>query len=161
MSKSPRLTLAQWRTAVEGAAVEIATNALSFPGAVVHDPVGIECTASMIGAHIPVIGGGQAFDLALVASADGCQALSRAILCLDSEGPPLRATEVADAVGEIVNMLAGTVKRRMAGSGADLVLGLPLFVHGYIQPTERLSVVVLPTRFGPIDTMVLIAGQRG
>jgi len=160
MSKSARLTLAQWRTAVEGAATEIATHALSLPGAVVHDPVGLECAASMIGAHIPVIGGNQAFDLALVASAEGCQALSRAILGM-SDGAPLRDAEVADAVGEIVNMLAGTVKRRMAGHGAELVLGLPLFLHGYIQPTDRLSVLVLPTQFGAIDTMVLIAGQRG
>jgi len=158
MSKSSKLTLAQWRTAVESAAGEIATHALSFDGAVVHDPVGLECAASMIGAHIPVIGAGQAFDLALVASADGCQALSRAILCM-GDGPALRDAEVADAVGEIVNMLAGSVKRRMAGQGADLVLGLPLFLHGYIQPTDRLAVLVLPTRFGPIDTMVLIAGQ--
>jgi Chemotaxis phosphatase CheX len=160
MSKSPRLTLAQWRTALEGAAVEIATYALSFAAAVVHDPVGLECAASMIGAHIPLIGGGQAFDLALVASADGCQALSRAILGT-AAGPTLRDAEIADAVGEIVNMLAGSVKRRMAGLGAELVLGLPIFLHGYIQPTDRLAVLALPTRFGAIDTMVLIAGQRG
>jgi hypothetical protein len=159
MSTPPKLTLAQWRTAVAGAAGEVATYALSLPGAVVHDPVGLECASSMIGAHIPVIGGGQAFDLALVSSADGCQALSRAILCL-GDGAPLRDAEVADAVGEIVNMLAGAVKRRMAGSGAELMLGLPLFLHGYIQPTDRLSVLTLPTRFGAIDTMVLIAGQR-
>jgi hypothetical protein len=159
MSKSPKLTLAQWRIAVEGAAVEIATYALSFPGAVVQDPVGLECASAMIGAHIPLIGGGQAFDLALVASGDGCQALSRAILGA-SIGTALRDAEVADAVGEIVNMLAGSVKRRMAGLGAELELGLPLFLHGYIQPTDRLAVLTLPTRFGTIETMVLIAGQR-
>jgi hypothetical protein len=161
MSKPSKLTPAQWRSAVQGAAVEIATCALSFPGAVTQDPVGLECAVSMIGAHIPLIGGGQAFDLALVASSDGCQALSRAILCMgDGPGPPLRDAEVADAVGEIVNMLAGSVKRRMSGQGAELELGLPIFLHGYIQPTDRLSVMTLPTRFGAIETMVLIAGQR-
>jgi hypothetical protein len=159
MSKSSRLTLAQWRTAVEGAATEIATYALSFSGVVVHDPVGLESARTMIGAHIPLIGGGQAFDLALVSSAEGCEALSRAILCVGA-GPALRDAEVADAVGEIVNMLAGSVKRRMAGHGAELELGLPIFLHGFIQPTDRLSVVALPTRFGAIDTIVLIAGQR-
>ena len=43
---------------------------------------------------------------------------------------------------------------------AELVLGLPLFIHGYIEPTDRLTVIVLPTQFGAIETMVLIAGQR-
>jgi len=156
---SSKLSLAQWRAAVDGAAREIATYALSLPGATVADPVGLERAVAMIGAHIPLVGGGQAFDLALVSSAAGCQALSRAILCLP-DGAPLRDAEVADAVGEIVNQLGGTVKRRLAGLGAELVLGLPIFLHGYIEPTDRLTVIVLPTRFGAIETMVLIAGQR-
>lgn len=155
---SSKLSLAQWRNAIDGAAREIAQLALSFPGAVVGDPVGLERATQMIGAHIPLVGGGQAFDLALVSSPDGCQALSRAILCM-APGAALRDAEVADAVGEIVNMLAGAVKRRLA-QGAELALGLPLFLHGYIQPTDRLLVIVLPIQLGAIDTMVLIAGQR-
>jgi hypothetical protein len=155
---SSKLTLAQWRTAVEGSATEIATYALQLPGAQVQDPVSAERASSMIGAHIPILGGGQAFDLAVVASAEDCKALSRAILCM-APGAPLRDAEVADAVGEIVNMLGGGVKRRLSGE-RELELGLPIFLHGYIQPTEKLSVIALPTRFGPIETMVLIAGQR-
>lgn len=158
MPKS-KLTLAQWRTAIEGAATEIALNAFSFPGAVVSDPVSHEAAAAMIGAHIPVLGSVGAFDLALVSSREGCQALSRAILYA-SPDQVLKDTEVADAIGEVVNMLAGAVKRRMTGLGAELELGLPIFFHGYIQPTERLSVVALPTRFGVVETMVLIAGQK-
>ena len=67
MSKT-KLTLAQWRAAIDGAAKEIAINAFSFDGATVLDPVGHDAASAMIGAHIPVIGGGCAFDLALVAS---------------------------------------------------------------------------------------------
>lgn len=153
-----KITPAQWRTAVEGATNEIATHALSMPGAVVLDPVGPESAVSLIGAHIPMIGGGQAFDLALVASAEGCRALARAILYMAPDAP-LRDAEFADPVGEIVNMLAGGVKRRIPG--LDLTLGLPLFVHGYIEPTDRLMVTTYPVRFVAIETMVLITGQRG
>jgi hypothetical protein len=156
---SSKLTLAQWRAAVAGAATEIATYALQLPAAVVQDPVGAEGASAMIGAHIPMMGGGQAFDLAVVAVAEDCKALARAILCM-APGAAIRDAEVADAVGEIVNMLAGSVKRRMS-SDRDLELGLPIFLHGYIQPSEKLTVIALPTRFGTIETMVLIAGQRG
>lgn len=156
---NPKLTLAQWRTAVEGSSREIATNALSFPGATVLDPVSHEATAAMIGAHIPVLGGGGAFDLALVARPEDCKALARAMLYMDP-GSPIKDAEVADAIGELVNMLGGGVKRRMSGLGADLELGLPIFIHGHIQPTDRLSVVALPVRFGTVDTMVVITGQR-
>ncbi len=41
------------------------------------------------------------------------------------------------------------------------MLGLPLFIHGCIEPSERLIVIALPTRFGAIDTLVVIAGPRG
>jgi hypothetical protein len=160
MSTPSKITLAQWRTAVEGAAGEIASYALSFPGAVVQDPVGLECTVALIGAHLPLIGDGHAYDLALVASAASCRALARAILCVAPDAP-IRDAEVADAIGEIANMLGGGVKRRLAGSSAvDLLLGLPIFLHGYIEPTERMTVTCLPTRLGAIETMVLIAGQR-
>lgn len=160
MPTSSNLTVAHWRSAVEGAATEIATRALSFPGATVADPVGHEAAESLIGAHIPMIGSGKAYDLAVVSTPAGCQALARAILYMPPNAP-IKDGEVADAVGEIVNMMGGTVKRRIAGLGAELELGLPLFLHGHIQPTERLTVIALPTRFGAIDTMVLIAGQRG
>jgi hypothetical protein len=158
---SSTITLAQWRIAIEGAAGEIASYALSFPGAIVQDPVGLERTVSLIGAHIPLVGNGIAYDLALVASPEACKALARAILCMAPDAP-VRDAEVADAIGEIVNMLGGGVKRRMSGNGiTDLLLGLPIFLHGYIQPTDRMTVICMPTRLGAIETMVLIAGQRG
>ena len=53
----------------------------------------------------------------------------------------------------------GRVQARLARRGSEL--GLPLFIHGYIEPSDRLTVIALPTRFGTIDTLVLIAGQRG
>jgi hypothetical protein len=155
---SQKLTLAHWRAAINGAANELATYAMSFRGAVVSDPVAAAQANRMIGAHIPLIGGGQAFDLALVSSVEGCQALSRAMLGMGPE-TALRDAEIADAVGEIVNMLGGSMKRRLSKEFADLALGLPIFLHGYIQPTERLSIIALPTRFGVIDTIVLITGH--
>ena len=110
MAKHDPPTLAQWRTAVEGAATEIATRALSFAGATVHDPVGAERASAMVGAHLPLIGEGSAYDLAVVSSPDGCRALARAILMAEPNAA-LRDTEVADAIGEIVNMFGGGVKK--------------------------------------------------
>src|SRR5262245_47632015 len=105
---SSKITLRDWRTALEGAATEIATRALSLPGVVALDPVGAEASADLIGAHIPLVGGGEAFDMALVSSAKGCEALARAILSLGA-GPTIGDAVIVDAVGEIVNMLAGAM----------------------------------------------------
>jgi hypothetical protein len=159
MSTPSKLTPGQWRTAVTDAATEIATRALSFPGVVVQDPVAAQRYAALIGAHIPLIGGGEALEMALVSSAEGCEVLTRAILGVTA-GPAPRDVEIVDAIGEIVNMLAGGMKRRLAKHGAHLALGLPIFVRGYLQPSDRLALISLPIRFGPVDTMVTIAGSR-
>ena len=159
MPTRSKIVLGQWRTAIETAALEVATYALSIPSVAIKDPVGLEAVTTMIGAHIPLVGSGQAFDLGLISSAEGCQALSRAILQI-GPGPDLPARDVADAVGEIVNMLAGSMKRKLSGFGAHLTLGLPIFIHGYLQPSERLSVIAFPAVFGTIETIVVITAHR-
>jgi CheY-specific phosphatase CheX len=153
-----RFTPQQWRDAVRGAATEIARYALSFDGASVAEPESAAATAAMIGAHIPLVGS-ESFELSLVATRESCHALAGAVLCMTS-GATLSAAEVADAIGEIANQLAGGVKRRLASNGGDLELGLPVFVNGSVEPTGRQSVIALPTKFGPIATMVVIVGPR-
>src|SRR4030095_11441657 len=68
-----------------------------------------------------------------------------------ARAPPLRDAQVADAVGEIVNMLAGSMKRKLSGFGADLTLGLPIFIHGFLQPSARVSAPVRRDRYDRAD----------
>jgi hypothetical protein len=137
MIKSQKLSIAHWRAAIQGAANEIATYALSLRCAIVKDPIGAERANKLIGAHIPLLGGGQAHELALVSTADGCAALARSMLGV-AAGAALRDREVADAVRELVNMLGGAMKRRLSAQIADLALGLPIF-RGHIQRATELS----------------------
>jgi CheY-specific phosphatase CheX len=155
-----RFTTQQWRDAVRGAASEISRYALGFDGATVAEPAPepAAATASMIGAHIPLVGS-QSFEISLVATRESCQALAGAVLGMGTEAE-LAAAIVADAIGEIANQLAGGVKRRLASNGGDLELGLPVFVNGSVEPTGRQSVTALPTKFGAIAAMVVIVGPK-
>ena len=148
---SPTYTATEWREAIHSTASEIAKIALSFPGATLieHAPTG-----PVAGAHIALVGR-PSYELALVASPEGCVALSSAVLGMDITGMPARV--IADAIGELVNMLAGGIKRRLAG-GSELELGLPLYVTGAIEPSGRQSVVTVPVRFGTIETAVMVIG---
>jgi hypothetical protein len=56
--------------------------------------------------------------------------------------------------------MGGAVKRRMHRYGADLALGLPVFVCGHVQPSERVGVLAVPARLGPIQTHVLVIGRN-
>ena len=156
-SDAMRYSPAQWREAVKGAAEEIARNALGFPGAMVAEPVNIEQTANMVGAHIPLIGS-QAFELSLFSLREGCSQLATAVLGMNAEELP--PGTIPDAIGEIINMLAGGVKRRLASNGGDLELGLPVYVNGNVELASRQSAVTFPVQFGPIQTFVLILGPR-
>ena len=152
-----RFTETHWRDAICGAAIEIAQRSLGFAGATIADSRRDAIQSGMVGAHIPMVGK-PSFELQLVAMRGSCEALATAVLGMDISDLP--ASVVGDAVGEIVNMLAGGVKRRLGNNGGDLELGLPVFVNGAVEPTDRFSMLAFPLRFGAIETVAVIIGPR-
>jgi len=150
-------TTVQWQEAVQGAANEIARRALGFSGAEVSEPISLYQSAGMVGAHIPLVGN-PSYELSLVATRPNCSKLATAILGMNAEELP--AGTIPDAIGEIVNMLAGGVKRRLAASGGDLELGLPVFVNGTVEPSGTQSVLAFAAQLGSLSVMVLILGPK-
>jgi hypothetical protein len=148
---------AGWRAAVEPAASEIALYALGFTAAKVERPDADYSGRDKIGAHLPLLGGPRALELALVGTEAACRAVAGAML--QSAPESLAMPEVADAMGEALNMLGGAIKRRF--NSPDLELGLPLFVLGHVQATASLAILALPTHFGPIAMHTLVIGRRG
>lgn len=146
-----------WKAAIAGATEEIALYALNFTNSSVGNPVDGEADG-LIGAHIPMLGGPTALELAVVGTRENCRAMAGAILTSPPES--LSEADVADAVGEIVNQFAGSVKRRMASEGVDLELGLPLFIVGHVASTRQIEVTRLPAHFGPIEMFVLMISRR-
>jgi hypothetical protein len=114
------------------------------------------------GAYLSLVGPSGGVQIGLASSPDGCQMLSRAMLSLEPGAGPLGAEEVADAVSEIVNILAGAVKARVRDRLPTLQLGLPTFFHGPAQPTEKLGVAVAEVQIGEvIAALLLLYPRRG
>jgi chemotaxis phosphatase CheX-like protein len=156
---SIRVPVERWLAAVRSAAKEIATCALGYDGIELG---GAETTReTTCGAYIPLTGANNSLQIGLISDAAGCQALASALLGFGASAPPPVPADVADAVGEIVNMLAGGVKRRMLSEVADLALGLPIFVNGTIERTDHLEVTAAPLRLGPVAASVIILRHRG
>jgi hypothetical protein len=144
--------VSDWVAAMADASTELALS-LGMDGVEVlgwHDvpPTG------MAGAYIPLLGEDQTLQLALLATPDGCAELSRLLLGLDPSDNVSDA-DVADAVGELVNIVAGGVKQRMQDSAGLLRLGLPVFINGYVQRTQLLEIALASARFGPVDTHLM------
>jgi hypothetical protein len=146
----------QWQGAIQSSAAELSRIALSFSGPTTTDLADLADTASLIGAHIPLVGR-PSYELWFVASRSGCGELATAVLGgMDVSTMPPSVT--ADAMCELINMLGGGIKRRLVGS--DLELGLPVFVNGSIEPTDRLSTTTYRLKLGAVEAFVVVLGPR-
>jgi len=157
MSGASPLRAADWLRALESAYAELAPGALGLESPRAGLPME-EPPSSGAGAFLPLLGPSGSVQVALVSSEEGCAAVARGLLALQP-GDPLSPPEVADAVCEVVNILAGAVKARLRGQVA-LQMGLPTFFHGTVQPTERLGVDALEVRSGDLVTALVVVHPR-
>jgi|HubBroStandDraft_6_1064221.scaffolds.fasta_scaffold46129_3 CheY-specific phosphatase CheX len=149
-------THAHWRDAIQSSAAELARVALGFTSPTTIALAALADTERLVGAHIPLVGR-PSYELWFVASRASCAALADAVLGgMDVEALPIGVTN--DAICELVNMLAGGVKRRLVGS--DLELGLPVFVNGSVEPSDRLSAATFRLQLGAVETHVVVLGPR-
>ena len=66
-----------------------------------------------------------------------------------------------DAISEILNILAGKVKARLATRDGSLKLGLPIFLVGQIQVTANMDRAAGDVEMGPVLCQLLVYRNRG
>jgi CheY-specific phosphatase CheX len=121
-----------------------------------------EIPTDLSGAFIPLAGEGLALQLGLTGTEAACRSVAAALLqCSADEAAAMPMPEVADSVCEVVNIAAGHVKARLAESQHGIALGLPLFVHGAVQPGERMDVNVFDLRYGEVPLVLVMLHRRG
>jgi hypothetical protein len=141
-----------WLEASEQALLEVALAALSAPDGHVLARAA-ESPSSMSGAYVSLISDEEVAHVGVCAKDERLRALAGGLL-----GPAesLSAADLTDAVGEIVNMLAGGVKRRLAESNPGLRIGLPMWVRGNLEATERQQLRASFMRLHGVGDLVLI-----
>lgn len=142
-----------WIVAARGAAVDVIDQALSLRARVLeHAPPPTES----MGAMIPIVSALSPVQIGLFADEAGCNRLARALLyCAPTD--PLTRAEMVDALCELVNMLAGNVKARVARYATHAALGLPTFVHGPIEPASSTVIEAVHVEVGDTTAIVIIA----
>ena len=155
------LAPADWLEALQTEFDALARGSLGF-AAVERERECSEPPAGMEGAYLGLIASeGPSFQVGLVAPSEGCRAMANGLLGSAAPDGPLGAADVADAVCEIVNMLAGGVQRRLRQKGGlSLGLGLPTFFHGPLQTTDRLGVTAALVRLGGFPSALLVVHPR-
>ncbi len=151
-------TLKQWCDAVEQASAELSTVALGLDGIDVSDwddklPVGSQ------GSYIPVVSDNSAVHIGVVSNKEGCVELTRMLLGMEPD-EELSQDDVTDAMGEVVNILAGAVKTVLAEAFSNLILGLPIVIDGRLVTTEQQVHYRATAKLGPAEIELLILLER-
>lgn len=149
------LAITEWLVELEGAMLEVATAALGFPDAEIIEK-GLKVTDNLGGAYLSLTGDIDTVQIGVTTDPEGFQRIAKALLGMEPTDEDLTAPDMADAVCEVVNVLAGIIKRRIQGKLSRLALGLPIFVRGGVQTTDRMSIIASKFRFGDILASIVI-----
>ena len=149
----------QWLEAAVAAATELAKTSLCMTASRVvakHDKL----PDDMSGSWVALVGNGTSVQVGLALSQDGCHALSRAFLRMSPDEGPLAEDDVIDALGEMANVIAGGVKRRMANLDPTTRLGLPIVVRGRVEVGDRMSAAMAELQVGKTTAHLIILCSR-
>ena len=148
-------SLEEWINAAVTSAEELATVALGFDGSSV---VGSRdaLPKGLTSAVIALVSDAASVQLGVASTDEGCQELARALLCMEPEEDDLPEEDVADAVGEVVNIVGGQVKRLIGGPDSTMKLGLPLIVHGRFETGDNVEVAIMDLTVGPVPISLFV-----
>lgn len=148
------ISLDVWLGAVEEGLREVAREAMGMSDLEVTKRTAV-IPEQMPGAFIPLMAPEESVQVGLVSTPEGAQKMARAMLQMGA-GEALSQADLADALGEAANILAGFVKRNMQVHLKSVQLGLPLYVNGHLETTERVRAMVTHLQMGEIPVAVVV-----
>lgn len=151
----------EWMEGLLRATDGVARTALSIPTGCVRQGEVEKLSLQMSGAYVALLSVDVQMQIGIAAARRDCRRLAGALLMMETDDPELTDAVMADALGEIVNILAGALKQMMDGRYQGLTLGLPTTIHGHIAPTERQELTVVGVQLGDIQSnLVLLMNKK-
>jgi CheY-specific phosphatase CheX len=157
--KTASIEVQEWLDCLTEVASEFATGSLRFDASSASTDAASAKSATRPAAYISVLGEANSMHLGLSTSMQGCRTLTRAFLGI-REKDDISEKDVVDAMSEILNILAGKVKSRLATRDGSLKLGLPIFLVGQIQVTEQMERAIGNVELGSVPCQLLVFRNR-
>lgn len=111
------------------------------------------------GAYLSLTTTDEPIQVGLLVAPIGCQVLSKALLGMEPGDEDLPAADVGDAMCEIINMVAGGLKRRVSGQ-LSITMGLPMFVSGHPLPNQQQEVVTRSVKIVDVTASLVLLTQK-
>lgn len=148
------VSLNVWQGAVEAGATDISRDGFNFQGFEVLERCGT-IPEGMPGSFIPLVADNESVQVGIVSSMAGCELMARSLMQLPKD-EMMSQSDLADALAEAANILAGYVKRNMQDYLNPVQLGLPLFVNGHLETSDRMRAAVTKVRMGEVDAALVV-----
>lgn len=111
------------------------------------------------GAYLGLSAQDEPIQVGILVDSAGCQALAKALLGMEPADEDLPDSDVGDAMCEVINMLAGGLKRRVSEQMA-VTMGLPMFVAGQPLPNHQQTAVARRLKLGEVAAHVILLTQK-
>lgn len=107
------------------------------------------------GSFVPLVGQGANIQIGVMSSREGHEKLARVVLqCEPDES--IERDDIADAVGELANCVAGRLKREMRATDPTLKIGLPVFIDGTVEDVGRAEQRTLSIVMNGVEVSLLL-----
>jgi CheY-specific phosphatase CheX len=116
-----------------------------------------ELPPKLTGCCVALVGEAGSLQIGFASHPAGCQTFAK-ILFASNEVLP--EEDVSDALGEIANIIAGGVKKRMVSGQPPLAIGLPIVMEGHIRLTERQRILDVEVKLGEVPVRLFIIGNK-
>lgn len=147
-----------WLDELISAAEEVATSALGFEVSTLVNK-DKPSNEDLRGSYLAMVGDEQTVQLGIAVKPEDSIPLARALMCMEPEDGDLSDEEIIDALGEMVNILAGGLKTRMDGRAPPMVIGMPLVMQGHVEVPNRASIARALVDWGGIEAQLLVYVQ--
>lgn len=142
-----------WLQIVSESAHDLAVTALECE-IVVEEGGEYATTRETLGCAIALEATGLHLQIGLTSDWIGCQALAQTLI---GEAAELPTNDVLDALGEMTNIVAGGVKKRVALKYPAIRVGLPSVIKGSLKPVGNQTLARARVRFGAISANLMVA----
>ena len=113
------------------------------------------------GAYIALLSPDIQMQIGIAATGDNCRQLAASLMYMEPDDPELDDSVMTDALGEIVNIIAGALKQKMDDRYSGLTLGLPMMIHGHIQANDRQQLSIQTIKVGDTESHIVLLMDKG
>jgi hypothetical protein len=152
------IKIQEWLDCFKEATNDLAKSSLRFDGVPPRETPGKGEQANP-GTYIAIMTDSSSMHLGITSTPQGVRVLARGLLGLRQD-QELSDQEAVDGVSEMMNIVAGKVKSKMASRDGTLQLGLPMFVQTPIQVNEQMERASADVTIGPVACQLLVFRNR-